>query len=237
MPRQSDLAAGGRQGARHRPVQLIPDGLKPDAHLGAALVTEHPFVGQSVSTFSVNMALDKRKFSAKELVLWRFEVRKVLEELAAATLEDDEEFLELVPDLVARVLRAYAVKKLALMRELWFVTQPRDYAAVACLCVGLPMIGWAPPAFGLMPRVKGPAKSYHDWKAEGPSRNAKIVGRIRDSNDFLLDSRAFDKSIDETKAGVLLGPFYSMADIPSETPGIALVAGFGKGMVRQSKLM
>ena len=221
LPRQSDLAAGGRQGARHRPAQLVPDGLSPEAHLCSALETEHPFVGKMVSTFAVNQALDLRVFSAAELNQWRAEVMEAVKQLAAETAAEDEELLDLVPFLVSRVLRAYAVKKIGMMREIWFVAQPRDYAAVACLCVGLPMLGWAPPAFGLMPRLKAPSNSYADWKLECSSRNSKIIGRIQKSSDFLLDSLAFNKTIDETKAGGLLGPFYSINDIPSANPGVA----------------
>ena len=48
--RQQDLAAGGRQRPRHRPRQLLPDGLKPEEHLRGALCLKHQFVGELAST-------------------------------------------------------------------------------------------------------------------------------------------------------------------------------------------
>ena len=61
--RKADLAASGRQGARHRPTQLIPDGLTPKEHLSSAMDLAHPFLKNSVSTFAVNLALSRNTFS------------------------------------------------------------------------------------------------------------------------------------------------------------------------------
>ena len=140
--------------------------------------------------------------------------------LALATAGEDALFLDLVP-LIGKVLWAYTNKNVATMRELWFITQPPDYSAAAALCVGLPMLGWAPPAFGLMRRVKGPGKSYDDWKRGGGARDASIMHRLTGSNDVKLDARAFCKTMEETVSGVLLGPVYSLYEIPCECPGVA----------------
>ena len=154
----------GFMGSRHRPEQLIPDGLSPSEHLRSALNTRHPYVDGAVSTTAVTQALGLRQFSAEQLLAWRCKMRGALMALALATSGEDALFLDLVHPLIGKVLRAYTDKNVATMRELWFITQPPDYSAVAALCVGLPMLGWAPPAFGLLPRVKGPVNSYGDWK-------------------------------------------------------------------------
>ena len=141
--------------------------------------------------------------------------------LALATAGEDALFLDLVHPLIGKVLRAYTDKNVATMRELWFITQPPDYSAVAALCVGLPMLGWAPPAFGLLFRVKGPVNSYGDWKRGAGARNSSIIHRLTGSNDVELDQRAFRKTMEETVSGVLLGPVYSLYEIPCECPGVA----------------
>ena len=155
--RHLDLAAGGRQGSRHRPNQLIIDGLNPEAHMAQAFGLVHPFLKNKSCTNSVRLALELRTLDSTQLVEWRGRVVKALEVLADATAAEDQRFLEGVPDLVSRVLAAYSKKKIAFMRELWYVTRPEDYAAVSSLCTGLPMIGWTPPAFGLLPRVRAPS--------------------------------------------------------------------------------
>ena len=83
------------------------------------------------------------------------------------------------------------------------------------------MIGWAPPAFGLMPRVKPPLSSYEDWKSGASDRNARILNRIKSSGDDELDKMAFEKTMDETSAGVLLGPFSCLSQLASPDPGLA----------------
>ena len=107
------------------------------------------------------------------------------------------------------------------MRELWFLSVPADYSAVAALCTGLPMLGWAPPAFGLLPRVRPPSDTFSSWKATAVARNEKLIGRARASGDGELDAKAFAKIMQEVEAGVLLGPFYSLNQIPSDCPGVA----------------
>ena len=41
--RQRDLASGGRQASRHRPLQLVPDGLNSGERLDDAKCVNHPF--------------------------------------------------------------------------------------------------------------------------------------------------------------------------------------------------
>ena len=146
---------------------------------------------------------------------------EALKELAEVTADDDAHILSLVAPPAGLVLKAYAEKKIGFMRELSFLCVPADYAAVSCLVVALPMIGWTFPAFGLMKRIKPPSNSYADWKSDCVARNSKIIARIQSSGDPELDSRAFSKTMDEVKAGVLSGPFRSMEQLPYRSPCIA----------------
>ena len=221
LARHHDLSAGGRQGSRRRPAQLIRDGLKPGEHLQEALALSHPYVSNPVSTEPVNLALSPPRPHAHCLVAWRSKVTVLLEDLAAAVAEDDEDIMNEVNPMVKSVLQAYTVKKLAFMRELSYITAPKDFAAIACLAVGLPMLGWTFPVFGMLERSSPPANSYADWKSDCAARNSKVLARIHESGDSELDSRAFDKTMEEARSGVLVGPFYDISEIPSVCPGIA----------------
>ena len=79
---------------------------------------------------------------------------KCLHVLAERVADENGELLSRAPAPVSAVLLACGPKHVALMRELCFVCHPPDATAVASLMKGLPTFGWAPPAFGLLERVK-----------------------------------------------------------------------------------
>ena len=54
---------------------------------------------------------------------------------------------------MAAVLRAIGIKNVVLMRELAFTCRSLDISPPAYLLIGLPMLGWAPGAEGLMRRM------------------------------------------------------------------------------------
>eukprot|EP00973_Karenia_brevis_P003358 462885-Karenia_brevis.AAC.1 len=87
------------------------------------------------------------------------------------------------------------------------------------------MLGWAPPASGLMPRIKAPEQSLDEWLAGREERNQGLVKRVRSSGDFELDALALLKSYDEVGAGVLLGPFESLSELPVADPALAIRHG------------
>ena len=221
LARQLDLAASGRQAPRHRPAQLVTDGLTCEEHLAASMLVKHPFLSETASTFAVNLALEGERWPAERLVTWRGKVCKALEELALTTASEDRSFLDLVAPNVSAVLKAYSYKNIAFMREVCFLCAPRDYAAISCLTVGLPMIGWTFPAFGLLERVKPPEVMYEVWKEKRQCRNEKVLSRIHKSDDAKLDAEAYLKTLEEAKSGVLLGPFYSLDGLPVASPSLA----------------
>ena len=68
---------------------------------------------------------------------------------------------------------------------------------------------------------QAPLSSYEDWKSGASDRNARILNRIKSSGDDELDKMAFEKTMDETSAGVLLGPFSCLSQLASPDPGLA----------------
>jgi len=112
--RHFDLAAGGRQGSRKRPEQLILDGLDPDEHVRRALDLEHPYLTMEASTSAVNLALAGPDLAAEKLIEWCGEVREALKILACAVESDDIVIYKNINPIVKAVLEAYLQKKSAL---------------------------------------------------------------------------------------------------------------------------
>ena len=178
--------SSGVQGARGRPGQLICDGLPPDAHLHRALSLKHPYETFCGTTPAVDYALSCQS-SASITINSRKEMASCLYELASKLNEEDEDIIRLAPPGVSAVLKAYCRKRVAFMREVVHVCSPDDYAAVSMLVMGLPMLGWSCPAFGLMNRVNHPIQSIEDFLSSRTSRNSKIIEKLGPSNDKTLD--------------------------------------------------
>ena len=113
--------SSGKQAARHRGPQLVPDGLKENEHLRVALALQHPYLVNDPSTYAVNLALSGERMSTEALTAWSAEVLRVLAILAESVLCDNNDMLNAAPQTVSAVLRAYQVKNAAFMRELTFV--------------------------------------------------------------------------------------------------------------------
>ena len=77
------------------------------------------------------------------------------------------------------------------------------------LAIGLPLLGWTPPARGIMSRRREPECSvaeFLDGRTEG---NSNLIQRLISSGDKEVDSAAFQKTLEEVKASVLEGPYPS----------------------------
>ena len=223
--RQGDVIASGKQVSRKRPAQLIPPGLSPDEHLDHALELRHPFLEVQRSTSAVTCAITNDVIPLNNVNEFRSEVVECLTQLAKVTADEDAWFLRNSGPSVGAVLNAYKPKKVAFMREVAYLTEPEDYAAVCMLVVGLPMLGWAAPAMGLMPRVKPPTCSTDEWLEDRENRNQRIIGRVTSSGDEVLDTEAFNKSMAEVKVKVLLGPFHSIDCLPIDNVSVAARTG------------
>ena len=216
--RQRDLNAAGAQASRKRPGQLIKDGLEPFEHLQQALEFQHPFLAEQASTNAMRLAGVDTEMCADEVKEWRCVVVECLWKLHAECQRENEELFEMASAPVRAVLRAYCEKQVCFMQELAFIVGPSDYAAIPSLMTGLPMVGWAPPADGLMERIKQPETSVDVWLQAREATNAKVLSRVGPSGDDALDKQSFDKSIAERDAGVLIGPFMSIDEMPCKLP-------------------
>ena len=89
--------ASGKQAARRRGPQLIPDGLKEDERLRAALALQHPYLVDVPSTYAVNLAVSGTHMYTEQLTTWRVEVLRVLGVLAKSVLCDNIDLLDAAP--------------------------------------------------------------------------------------------------------------------------------------------
>ena len=117
--------------------------------------------------------------------------------------------LELVEPTVATVLRAFGIKNIAFIREIAFLCGARDISSPAFLLIGLPMLGWAPAAEGLMDRVRQPEMSIGEFVSSSPLRNERLLATIKASDDEELDAETFKKTLAELERGVIKGLFNS----------------------------
>ena len=214
IEKSCDTMATGLQPTRKALPQLLPDGLPPHLHLQAALATKHPMAYKPVPTAPVAYALKYALDDDTAMNEQRCEATKVLRELEAACKEENDELMKMCSPSVVTVLKAIGVKNVVFMREVAFACGSRDIASPALMLIGLSMIGWAPPADGLMERMRKPETSIEDFLAGREARNAKILKAMKSSGDAELDTEAYKKTLEEKERGVLCGPYASMEELP-----------------------
>ena len=141
--------------------------------------------------------------------------------MAAACEEENDELIRLCDPSVQCVLRAFGTKNVVLMRELAYLCGTRDILSPCAMLIGLPMLGWAPGAEGLMPRMRHPTMTMDEFLVGRLERNRKLIGKTRPSGDAELDAETYGKTIKEMERGVLKGPLTCLEEIPH--PMIAVV--------------
>ena len=199
LEKTADVLSTGWQPTRKALPQLIPDGLPLHLHLQAALGTKHPLAYPPRATAPVEYALKYAAISTDETRERRNILAGLLRQLAAATMVDNELLLTLVDPSVATVLRAFGVKNVAFMREVAFLVGARDISSPAFLLIGLPMLGWAPGADGLMDRIREPEMSVDEFVSSSADRNKRLLATVRASEDDELDTETFAKTMAELK--------------------------------------
>lgn len=220
-PRAADVTSGGLQSKRSRLPQLVPDGLEPEEHLRRALAVQHPMASVEPSTVHVRRALRWSSMHADALIERRTKACDALQHLASCTADEDARIRQLAAREVGVVLNSYAPKCIAFMREVSFVCQSSDNEAPLRLFLGLPMLGWAPRANGMMDRVTPPDETIEQWTSRRVERNSKLLARIGPSGDVDLDQQAYDKTLQEVRAGPMIGPFMNLQSVPVTEPSIA----------------
>ena len=132
---------------------------------------------EPATTASVKYALRNAPDDLEDLVERRVEVSKTIRILAEACADENAELLRLCEPSVAVVLHAFGTKNVALMREIAFVCDTTDIASPGLLLIGLPMLGWAPGADGLTPRLKPPIRPVEDFLQSCEERNERSLTR------------------------------------------------------------
>ena len=173
----------------------------------------------------MNRALEGQRAKGPGLNKWRGEVIETLKLLEKEVKKENNEIIERASRTVKAVLTSYKRKNIAFIREVCCVCGPNDLSAVVGMVVGLPMLGWAPPADGLMQRVKEPEQSIEKFVETRISRNMRLVAKASSSGDDVLDKESFQKTMDEVKAGVTVGPFESVEDVPFSSPCLCIRHG------------
>lgn len=216
LARASQTMATGLQPTRKALPQLIPDGLPPNLHLQAALVVKHPMTLMPRSTDPVDYALKYADDDFEAMRKRRLNVVCILRELAAICKTDNDELTARCEETVATMLQAMGIKSVAFMREIAFVCGSRDIASPSLLLIGLPMLGWAPAAEGLVARTRPPKISVEEFLEERDQRNEKLIAATKASGDNRLDEKAYSKTMAEAQRGVLRGPYESLMEVPYE---------------------
>ncbi len=101
-------------------------------------------------------------------------------------------------------------KQVIALRALQTTFNPPDWGAVPYSLTGLPMLGHADPvefmSYHSVPATTSVENFASNWQ-EQPSR---ILGRVGPPGDESLDFGAYQKSRNEARRGVLIGPFRSL---------------------------
>lgn len=120
------------------------------------MVVRHPMTLRPMTTAPVEYALDHADDDMEVTRKKRIVVIDILADLAKACMEDNENLASRCNEKVATMLGAIGHKNVSLTREIAFVCGSRDISSPAFLLIGLPMLGWASAADGLMGRTRPP---------------------------------------------------------------------------------
>jgi len=172
------------------------------------------------TTSAVEYALENAPTDVEETMTRRKVVAEAVAQLAELLDDENKSLIKNCDKSVGKVLNAGVMKHVALMRELAVACRTEDIASPALLLIGIPMLGWAPPAHGLLARVSPPEMSMEEWTASRHNRNDTVLRMARASGDHALDEEAYGKSVVERDLGVLDGPFTDIESAPLDDIGL-----------------
>ena len=222
--RTSRTTVGMRVSASRQPSgmalpQIIEDGLDPRAHLHRALRLPHPYQRDPTCFKPVEYALKHSPSDCKSLDATRCMVVNLIIELVAVCTKENKILIDTIDPNVKRVLESGNMcKQVVAMRELQYIYGLPDWGAVPYLLTGLPLLGASDPVCGMMPRTVQASCSTADFTATHTEQCERVLRRVVPSGDVELDARAYKKSVDEHKRGVLLGPFRTLSEVPVVEP-------------------
>ena len=195
--------------------QLLPDGLGPDDHPVVAKGLTHPMARLPSLPAYVHNAIDSQKRVDSDLCSARVKVLDELKNLAAACASDNEVFYKAVqPYIRAKISK----RNIALMREVTFVCQGLDYNLMLDYVCGLPMLGWARHSPIMLQMQSEPPRAELPSKTEVVEQNKIALTRAKPSYSPVLDRLAWEKTQKEFENFSMMGPYYSLAQLPDGHP-------------------
>ena len=189
---------------------LLPEGLGPKAHLEVALLATHPMARPVTAPGLCQLAIDAQLDDADLMNSRRATIIRAVRELAAACLPHN---VLLMCALHPSVRTTAERRNIVFMKELDFVCGHRDPLLWADYCFGLPMLGFARHSSTMVQRLSKPPM-FPMSDEELIAANNLCLSRVGPSGNPKLDMMAWDKTCIEFSVGSLLGPFYSLNELP-----------------------
>ena len=220
-PSKSDVStiatrviAGVQPTGRAMP-QLLPDGLGPESHLEVAKGLTHPFARPPSVPEYVSNAIDAQLKLPGDLNQARAKVSEGLQILACACLDENHQIMMAVHPYIRPIV---AKRNIAFMREVNYLCDGVDYNLVVDYVFGLPMMGWARHSPVMLQRKSDPPRAERPSSRQIAAENAIALSRAKPSYSAVLDKLAWEKTQKEFGHFSMLGPYYSLAELPNGEP-------------------
>ena len=110
------------------------------------------------------------------------------------------------------------MRRIPLERELGFVTAAPAFGAIIGQVLGPPMFGHNSCVPESMSRDVKATKTVESFIKSAEGRNKWLQSRCKSSGDPELDMVVHEKSMEETRSGILIGPFNTLAGVPTVNP-------------------
>ena len=208
------VTAGVQPTGRSMP-QLLPDGLGPDDHLTVAKSIVHPFARPPSLPGYVHRALNAQRDLPSDLATSRSLILAELRILAKACTEENARIIERVHPYIRPIV---AKRNIAFMREVSFICQGLDYNLMIDYVFGLPMLGWARHSPIMLQRQSQPPRAVPPSSAQIIEENKIALSKAKPSYSHALDKLAWEKTQKEFENFSMLGPFYSLDELPDGKP-------------------
>ena len=111
-----------------------------------------------------------------------------------------------------------AKRNIAFMREVTFISEDMDQDLFVDYVFGLAMLGWALHSPLMLQRQSNSPDAEVPSKEEVEAENLTALDRAKPSGNPKLDQMAWEKTVKEFEARSMLGPFYSLDDLPPGDP-------------------
>ena len=82
------------------------------------------------------------------------------------------------------------------------------------------MLGRSHPVEGMPTRVREPTCSIEEFLGRREELCAKVLKYAQRREDHRLAAKAWEKSLEEEKRGVIVGPFETLESVPTQDPGL-----------------